>query len=205
MKPLTNRQQTVLDAIILHQRTQHRVPTRAELAVALNLRAVSTVEQHLRALADKGYLTLDKGLNCNIRLAESLLADQDKKLPLLGKIAAGPLKLVGDHVEEHYRIDAGLFHPKPDYLLRADGDSMINAGIAPNDILAVHQTNAEPPNGQIIVALVDHNEATVKRFQRVGKNLVHLLAENPKYLPIEIDDHRDLDIQGIVVGVIHQY
>jgi repressor LexA len=205
MKPLTNRQQTVLDAIISHQRTHHRVPTRAELAAALSLRAVSTVEQHLRALAGKGYLKLDKGLNCNIRLTKGLLMDEDKKLPLLGKIAAGPLNLAEANIEDYYRIDEDLFHLKPDYLLRADGYSMRDAGILPNDILAIHQTQEEPATGKIVVALIDRNEATVKRFQRVGKTLVRLLPENPDFEPIEIDmAKRELDIQGIVVGVIRR-
>jgi repressor LexA len=205
MKPLTERQQTVLDAIISHQRTYHRVPTRVELATALNLRAVSTVEQHLRVLAAKGYLKLDKGFNCNIRVTEDLLIDESAKLPLLGKIAAGPLNLAEAHAEARYHIDPELFHPKPDYLLRADGDSMINAGISPNDILAVHHTDEEPANGKIVVALIDLAYATVKRFERVSKNQVRLLAENPDYDPIIIDMPRHrLDIQGLVVGVIRR-
>lgn len=195
MKELSQKQQDVLGHIRDYWRDHGVPPTRSELADRLG-RTVSTVEQHLQALANKGYIDILPGLNRNIRLLVAV-----DGLPLVGRVAAGSPILAEQNIEEYCRIDAGLFKPKPDYLLRVSGDSMIEAGILHGDLLAVHGSK-EAHNRQIVVARLDE-EATVKRFERVDRHRVRLLPENAKYSPIEVDLTRQpLTIEGIVVGVI---
>ena len=105
-----------------------------------------------------------------------------------------------ENVQGRYALDASLFSPRADYLLRVRGLSMINAGIFDGDLLAVHRAS-EARDGQIVVARLD-DEVTVKRFRRHGA-LVELVAENPDFSPIIVDTSREpLAIEGIAVGLI---
>ncbi len=204
MKRLTQKQQQILDLIRVHLHEQGMPPTRAELARLLGLRSPNAVEDHLKALARKGYLELLKGRNRNIRLlqpleAALLIEAAPMGLPLVGEVAAGTPILAEQNIEAHY-TGADLFRPRPDYLLRVRGVSMRDAGIGDRDLLAVHRT-PEARNGQIVVARLD-DEVTVKQFQR-ERNRVCLLPANPDYDPLEIDLQTDaLVIEGIAVGVI---
>ena len=121
-------------------------------------------------------------------------------LPLVGRVAAGSPILAQENIEHEYRVDPLLFSSRPHYLLRVEGNSMLNAGILDGDLLAVHRT-PEAQNGQIVVARLD-DEVTVKRFKRSGHR-VSLLPENPEFQPILVDlRHQELVIEGRAVGVI---
>jgi repressor LexA len=121
-------------------------------------------------------------------------------LPLLGRIAAGSPILATENVEEHVHIDASMFNPHADFLLRVRGDSMQEANILDRDLLAVHRTS-QARNGQIVVARID-DEATVKYYERHGE-LIHLKAANSDYSAIEVDLRRhEFSIEGLAVGVI---
>ena len=110
--------------------------------------------------------------------------------------------MAGPYVER-LSLDPALFHPRADYLLRVQGDSMQEIGILDGDLLVVHRT-AEARNGQVVVARVGEDEVTVKRFQRSGHQ-VSLLPENSSYRPIEVDlRHTSLSIEGLAVGVIRR-
>ena len=103
-------------------------------------------------------------------------------------------------VEIGAALDANLFKPKADFLLRVRGLSMINAGILDGDLLAVHRSS-EARNGQIVVARID-DEVTVKRFRQHG-SIVELVAENPDFDPIVVDTReQSLEIEGLAVGLI---
>lgn len=169
-----------------------------ELARRLGFRSPNAAEQHLRALARKGWIALEAGLNRNIRLlAEPTSAEG---LPLVGRVAAGPPSLAEAHIEAHYRIDPELFQPRADYLLRVRGLSLRDAGILEGDWLAVHRT-AEVWNGQLAVVRLGE-EVTVKRWQ-VERGRIRLCPENPEFAPIELDPKRDpCTVEGVVVGVI---
>jgi repressor LexA len=105
-------------------------------------------------------------------------------------------------VEDHYRVDPRLFKPRADYLLRVRGHSMREAGIFDGDLLAVHR-RSQAESGQIVVARVNNEEVTVKRFHRRSTYLVRLLPENPDFDPIELDLRQDtLAIEGLGVGVL---
>ncbi|WP_319782684.1 transcriptional repressor LexA [Oceanisphaera sp. IT1-181] len=198
MKALTLRQSQVLDIIKDHIQQTGMPPTRAEIAGILGFKSANAAEEHLKALARKGVITMMPGTSRGIRLIED--EPEETGLPLIGRVAAGEPILAQQHIESHYQLDPALFHPAADFLLRVQGMSMKNIGIMDGDLLAVHKTQ-EVRNGQVVVARLD-DEVTVKRFQRKG-NKVSLLPENEELSPIEIDlRSQELIIEGLAVGVI---
>ncbi|MBU3824280.1 MAG: transcriptional repressor LexA [Candidatus Oceanisphaera merdipullorum] len=198
MKALTLRQSQVLDIIKDQIQQTGMPPTRAEIASILGFKSANAAEEHLKALAKKGVITMMPGTSRGIRLIEE--EPEETGLPLIGRVAAGEPILAQQHIESHYQLDPTLFHPAADFLLRVQGMSMKNIGIMDGDLLAVHKTQ-EVRNGQVVVARLD-DEVTVKRFQRKG-NKVSLLPENEELSPIEVDlRSQELIIEGLAVGVI---
>ncbi|MBL8267700.1 transcriptional repressor LexA [Steroidobacter sp.] len=212
MSDLTRKQLEVLEFIRRFMDSDGLPPTRGEIAEGLGLRNRQGIDQHLRALESKGAIELLPGISRGIRLRDSfpnasatahlLAPGSAMSLPLLGRIAAGAPILAASHIEEHVTVDASLFKPRADFLLRVRGDSMKDADILDRDLLAVQQTS-QVRNGQIVVArLVDENEATVKYYRRQG-HMVRLEPANAAYRPIEIDlREQELSIEGLAVGVI---
>jgi len=198
LRPLTPRQQQIFDLIKDKISETGMPPTRAEIAEFFGFKSANAAEEHLKALAKKGYIHMLPGTSRGIQLAEEFV--EQEGLPLVGRVAAGEPILALEHVEEHYKVDGSLFHPAADYLLRVDGESMKDIGILDGDLLAVHQT-ADVKNGQVIVARVDE-DVTVKRFKREG-NIVYLHAENESFSPIKVDlASQHFNVEGIAVGVI---
>ncbi|PCH94904.1 MAG: repressor LexA [Gammaproteobacteria bacterium] len=198
LKPLTNRQQQIFDLIKEKIFDIGMPPTRAEIATFFGFKSANAAEEHLKALAKKGYIEMLPGTSRGIRLAEQFL--ETEGLPLIGQVAAGEPILAEENIEDHYKMDGNLFHPAADYLLRVNGESMKDIGILDGDLLAVHQTT-DVQNGQVIVARVE-NDVTVKRFKRDG-NIVYLHAENEDFAPIKVDlTCQEFNIEGLAVGVI---
>lgn len=198
---LTPRQRQILDLIRRHIRDTGSSPTRAEIAQALGFRSANAAEEHLRSMERRGVLEILRGTSRGIRLLDA--AEDEFLLPLIGRVAAGSPILAEEHIEDHHRLDPGLFHPRAHYLLRVQGGSMRDAGILDGDMLAVHRTR-EADNGQIVVARLG-DEVTVKRFRRHGRwrHRVQLLPENPDFEPIQVDlREQDLVIEGLGVGVL---
>ena len=210
MPDLTPKQLEVLAFIRRFMDSAGLPPTRGEIAEGLGLRNRQGIDQHLRALESKGAIELVPGISRGIRLREDFsnvpagatTLRPPRTLPLLGRIAAGAPILAASHIEEQVNIDASLFKPHADFLLRVRGDSMKDADILDRDLLAVHQTS-QARSGQIVVArLVDEDEATVKYYRRQG-HTVWLEPANAAYQPIEIDlREQALSIEGLAVGVI---
>lgn len=197
MKALTNRQQQIYDLIRERISLNGMPPTRAEIAQELGFRSPNAAEEHLRAMARKGVLEIVSGASRGIRL---LLSDDLQGLPLIGRVAAGEPLLAQEHVESYYNVDASLFKPHADFLLRVLGMSMKNIGILDGDLLAVHKTN-QVKNGQVVVARID-DEVTVKRWKKEGNNIL-LLPENDDFEPINVDIRKQqLTVEGLAVGVI---
>ncbi len=194
MAKLTPRQQEILDFIRNSLEILGAPPTRAEIANAFGFASHNAAEEHLRALAKKGIIVLEPGSARGIRLVEQL------GLPLIGSVAAGSPILAIENVQARYALDAALFKPRADFLLRVRGASMVNAGIFDGDLLAVHRCS-EVRNGQIVVARLN-DEVTVKRYRCHG-GIVELVAENPDFAPIIVDTREQpLEIEGIAVGLI---
>jgi repressor LexA len=196
MADLSPKQLEVLAFIRRFMESGGLPPTRGEIAEGLRLKNRQGIDQHLRALAAKGAIELIPGISRGIRLSEA----PPTGLPLLGRIAAGAPILAASNIEDYVNVDAALFRPAADFLLRVRGDSMKDADILDRDLLAVHRTS-HARNGQIVVARID-DEATVKYYRRQGQ-LVRLEPANPAYAPIEIDlREQALAIEGLATGVI---
>ena len=188
---LTPRQREILDFIRNSLDVLGAPPTRAEIANAFGFASANAAEEHLKALAKKGNIVLEPGSARGIRLVEQL------DLPLIGSVAAGSPLLAVENQRGRVQMDASLFSPRADYLLQVRGNSMSGVGILDGDLLAVHKT-AEARDGQIVVARLG-DEVTVKRLSR-REGRIELLAENPDYAPIPVDD--SLVIEGLAVGLI---
>ncbi|GLX80763.1 transcriptional repressor LexA [Thalassotalea eurytherma] len=198
MRELTKRQSEIFDLIRETINATGMPPTRAEIAEHFGFRSANAAEEHLKALAKKGYIEMLAGTSRGIRLAEEFIVEEG--LPLIGRVAAGEPILAQEHVEDTYKIDGSLFHPNADYLLRVDGESMKDIGILDGDLLAVHTTQ-DVKNGQVVVARVE-DDVTVKRFKREG-NIVYLHAENEDFAPIKVDlSQQAFNIEGLAVGVV---
>ena len=198
MRPLTPRQAEILDLIKNNIAETGMPPTRAEIAKRLGFKSANAAEEHLKALAKKGFIEIMPGTSRGIRLPHE--EQVETGLPLIGQVAAGEPILAQEHVEQYYQVDPNMFKPAADFLLRVRGDSMKNIGILEGDLLAVHKMQ-QARNGQVVVARVD-DDVTVKRFEQKG-NVIYLHAENEDYNPIKVDlSCQSLTIEGLAVGVI---
>ena len=218
---LTDRQQAILDYLREHIAAEGRPPTLAEIASAFGVRQARSAQDHLQALAVKGAIELvpgargirlldavtgeplEAGRAAGVRGTRAVAAANDSllALPLLGRVAAGrPIAPQADY-EGQLLLDRALFFPQPDYLLRVQGDSMIDDGIFDGDLIAVRRT-PDAENNQIVVARVD-GEITVKRFKQ-GRGKVLLMPRNPAYSPIEVPDDADFAIEGLYCGLVRR-
>ena len=199
---LTRRQTEILDLIRRQIEKTGFPPTRAKICAALGFKSPNAAESHLRALEAKGAIEMTPGTSRGIRIVEQGAQAAEFSLPVVGRVAAGEPILAVESVEDHYRVDPRLFKPRADFLLRVRGHSMRDAGILNGDLLAVHSTR-RANNGDIVVARVNEDEVTVKRFHRRSAYLIRLLPENPDFDPMELDLRNDtLTIEGRGVGVL---
>lgn len=202
MTELTRRQTEILALIRRHIEKTGLPPTRVEICEAFGFRSPNAAEAHLRALEAKGAIEMTPGASRGIRLVAQGVQAPEFTLPVVGRVAAGAPILAIEHIEDHCRVDPRLFKPRADYLLRVRGHSMREAGILDGDLLAVHGSR-KAENGDIVVARVNDEEVTVKRFHRRSAYLVRLSPENPDFDPIELDLRTDtLAIEGLGVGVL---
>ncbi len=200
MQALTARQSEVLALIRDHLNRYGMPPTRAEIADELGFRSPNAADDHLKALARKGAISLTPGASRGVRVLDNWVTAHH--LAVVGRVAAGNPVFCEQHIEDHVQIDATVFKPKADYLLRVAGDSMRDAGILDKDLLAVRMTR-EITNGQIVVARIN-DEVTVKRFKRRGRQ-VELRPENPDYPVITVDlSSNEFEIEGVGVGVLRK-
>lgn len=195
MNDLTPRQRQVLEAVASHFKDHGRAPTVRELAAALGVKAVGTVQDHLKALVEKGYLERDPRLSRGLRLTER--APSPERLPVMGRIAAGrPIEAIDDleymDLFQDLQLDGA-------FLLKVKGESMIEDHIADGDYVVV-QPQSQAKDGQIVVALLPEGEATLKRFYREADH-IRLQPANHAMEPIRV---REVKIQGRVVAVIRR-
>ena len=177
-------------------------PSVRDIQSAFGFASPRSAAKHLQALASQGLIEIPARTARGIRLVggrSMATAGNTLSLPLIGRVAAGAPILVEANVERNLALDSALFKPQPDYLLRVQGDSMIDAGILNGDLIAVRHT-PEARNGQIVVARID-DAVTVKVFKRDRRG-VHLLPRNPDYAPIEVDATRNFAIEGLYCGLV---
>jgi len=205
MPTLTDRQRQIFDFLRQTMQARGAPPTRQEICDAFGFASPNAAEAHLRALAKKGAIALEGGTARGIRLigdaadagAAASADERGRGLPLIGSVAAGSPLLAIENRLGIVPVDAALFSPPADYLLKVRGLSMIDAGILDGDFVAVHRCS-EARNGEIVVARLG-DEVTVKRLRR-RRGVVELVAENASFAPIVV--HEPLVIEGIVVGLI---
>lgn len=180
-------------------------PSVRDICKGVGLSSPATVHVHLSNLIEKGYLRRNPKNN---RLLELMtpnefdkVAEQTIDVPLLGKVAAGnPIEAI-ENPDEYFPIPAQLLPiGKNVFTLRVSGDSMINKGIFNNDIVIVEQTNTAK-NGEIVVAMNDDNEVTLKTFYK-EKNFFRLQPENDLMLPIIL---KKVTILGKAIGLYRKF
>lgn len=176
-------------------------PSLAEIAEAFGFASRSVARKHVLALTEAGFIEVNPHQARGIRLLDQPARAELLDIPVLGRVAAGRPMDADAEVHSRLLLDPGMFSRTPDYLLRVQGDSMIEDGILDGDLVAVHR-EAEARNGQIVVARLD-GEVTIKRFQRTAEG-VRLLPRNPAYEPILVRDDQDLAIEGVFCGLVRQ-
>ena len=204
---LTDRQRQVLEFIDTEVRRRGYPPSVREIGEAVGLSSPSTVHAHLAALQDKGYLRRDpsKPRAIEVTLEPSTGADVDRRpvrhVPLLGDVAAGTGVLAVEQVEELMPVPEDLTGDGELFMLRVRGESMIDAGIFDGDFVVVRvQPSADP--GDIVVAGIPGEEATVKTFMRKRNKIVLRPAnETMEDLVFEPNDVR---IYGKVVTLLRR-
>ncbi|MFQ5808991.1 MAG: transcriptional repressor LexA [Armatimonadota bacterium] len=206
-KMLTKRRREMLNFIEKTTAERGYPPTVREIGEAVGLSSSSSVQFHIEVLKEAGYLERDE--RDGKKLTRALRVRSDDSLgrpsrapvyvPLVGQVAAGEPILAEEHIEDHWPMPPELTAGPDSFMLRVQGDSMINAGILDGDfVLVAQQQTAE--NGDIVVALLE-DEATVKRFYQTPRG-IELRPENPSMAPIVTDD--DVRIIGKVRAVVRQ-
>lgn len=204
---LYRKERELLEYLAQFQKIHGYSPTLREMADATGHRSVSTIHTIIRNLVDKGYIQKVDG-NARILkiLDESIIPTMSGvqpsiELPLMGYIAAG--KPLEPHTDPNatFQVSASMISGlKTSYVLQVKGDSMIEDGILDGDYVVIEKVN-DAQNGEIVVALVDDNLATLKRFYRENGKIV-LKPANSKMDPIYPNTIR---IQGRVVGLVRRY
>lgn len=198
-RPLTERQQEILDFIKHAIHEQGFPPTLREIGKAFGIRSTKGVNDHLAALERKGKIRRHAELSRGIEVVGlAPPAAEVDQIPLIGRIAAGSPVLAAENVEDTFSLDKGLAHGGT-FMLAVQGDSMIDAHICDGDYILV-RPQEDANDGEIVAVMVDE-EATVKRLYRNGRR-VRLVPENAAMTAIEIDPtSSDVRILGKVVGV----
>ena len=198
MPNLTPKQQPIYQFIRVSTQANGYPPTLREIGQQVGVRSPSTVKYHLDNLRTLGLLHWDGGKTRSITLPKDDMIPGPDQVPVLGNVAAGSPILAEQCIEEYIPYPTGG-HPEDFFALRVRGESMLNAGILPGDLVVVRQQQTCNP-GEIVVAMID-DEATVKRFSRKNGH-IWLLPENDDYEPI---DGTYAQILGKVVAVVRQY
>ncbi len=201
--PLTRRQKEILDFVDAFLGERGYAPSFEEIAAAFGYSSLATVHEHLSNLERKGYIRKSYNESRSIELLSEDGAGSALDLPLLGNVAAGlPIEAI-EH-RESLSVPADMIRKGRDnFVLRVEGDSMIDEQIRDGDYIVV-TSQATAEEGEMVVALVGGDSATVKKLYRDGPDRIRLQPANPEVEPI-VANARDVAIQGVVVGVIRKY
>ena len=203
MAKLSKRQQAILDFIKHEVKTKGYPPSVREIGQAVGLASSSTVHGHLARLESKGLIRRDPTKPRAIEILdhdEEIPAQNVVNVPVVGKVTAGiPITAV-ENIEEYFPLPEHLVPSDESvYMLEIEGDSMVDAGILNGDYVIV-RSQQTASNGDIVVAMTDENEATVKRFFK-EKDYFRLQPENQTMEPIIL---KNVTILGVVIGLYRQ-
>jgi repressor LexA len=196
---LTRRQHEVLDFLRENEENFEHPPTLDELCRLLGLASRGSLHKHIQALVEAGLVEPLDGRHRGIRLTP--IEAEGQTLPFMGRIAAGrPIEALPQ--PEYMEVPPQLRTDRPCYVLQVRGDSMIEAGILDGDYVVIESRNYAK-NGEIVVALINGEEATLKRIvQKPGTVLLY--PENSGMDPIEVRPE-EVEIQGVLVGQMRAY
>ncbi|MCI5995982.1 MAG: transcriptional repressor LexA [Blautia sp.] len=196
---ITSKQEEILEYIKSEILNRGFPPAVRDICEAVHLKSTSSVHSHLETLEKNGYIRRDPSKPRAIEILDdnfNLLRREMVQVPVVGRVAAGQPILAVENIESYFPVPAEFMPNAQTFMLTVKGDSMINAGIFENDrILVKCQNTAE--NGDMVVALVDGDSATVKTYYREN-GYYRLQPENDTMEPIIVDS---LDILGKVIGV----
>lgn len=197
---LTIAQQKTLDYLRLFWRKHNRSPSLMEIATGIGITSKGVVHRYVLALIDAGYVVQTPGRKRGLRLVEAP-ESQGLALPLLGRIAAGqPIEAIRG--EETFDLSNFVVGSNR-YALRVKGDSMIEAGILNGDTVVVEARDSAR-DGEMVVALIDESETTLKRLKRRKDGSIQLTPANAAIAPMIYSPER-VRIQGVIVGVFRSY
>ena len=198
---LTQAQSRTLDFIVSFFQQHHHAPTALEIASGTGIKSRGVVYRYLLALQEAGYIKLIPSRHRNIELTQKLKRSSQAVIPLLGKIAAGaPLEAI----ENRDFLDPGCFFTGAElFSLVIDGDSMIDLGIFDGDVVICEKTDVAK-TGDIVVAIVDLENATLKRIEFKDSNTIALCPANSRLEPMFYQADR-VTIQGQYIGLMRRF
>lgn len=196
MAELSKMQQRIYDFLVSYIQSRGYPPSVREIGEAVGLKSPSTVHFHLKHLEEAGVIEKGAGKGRAITLTAPPVPED--KVPIVGNVAAGSPILAEECIEDYLTFDTGG-RAREYFALRVRGESMLNAGILPGDLVVVRRQETAN-NGEIVVAMIE-DEATVKRLSRKNGR-VWLMPENDAYSPI---DGTYAQILGRVAAVVRRY
>ena len=201
--PLTKRQKEILDYIGDFIGDRGYAPSFEEIAQFFGYSSLATVHEHLSNLERKGYIRKSYNESRSVELVNQHHGQPSVELPLFGVVAAGlPIEAVADN--ETLTVPPDMIRKRKDnYVLRVEGNSMIDEQIRDGDYIVV-QAQQSAEDGQMVVALVSGESATVKKLYREEGNQIRLQPANQTMGSIMVDAN-EVQVQGVVVGVIRKY
>jgi len=202
MQPLTKRQREILDYLNEFIQQHGYAPSLEEIGARFSLSSLATVHKHLTNLQEKGFIRRAWNRSRSVELLPSRSGGRAIELPMLGYVAAGmPIEAVAG--SETISVPDSLVTGKRDtYVLRVRGESMIDEQIRDGDWVVVEDRKTAD-NGEMVIALVDGQDVTLKKFYK-EHNRIRLQPANPTMQPIYVDPD-GIQIQGVVVGVMRKY
>jgi repressor LexA len=200
-RQLTDKQRLTLDFIERYLATHTVPPKLQEIADGIGIRSRGVAHRYVQALTDAGFITLSNGKHRGIQLLKPNPHRPESILPLLGKIAAGrPIEAIPGEDE----IDLREFFGHNNFAVRVQGDSMMEAGILDGDTVII-EFRETANDGDIVVALIDESETTLKRFKRSHKGrYIKLIPANKDMEPMVYEASR-VRIQGVLIGQLRKY
>ena len=201
MQPLTKRQREILDFLNTFIEQHGYAPSLEEVGRRFGLSSLATVHKHLTNLQDKGFIKRAWNRSRSIELVSTRVGTRAVDLPLLGNVAAGaPIEAVVS--SETVAVPEDLVGKQDTYALRVRGDSMIDEQIRDGDVVIVEDRKTAQ-NGEMVIALLQGAEVTLKKFYRDNGH-IRLQPANVAVQPLMVDAH-EVQIQGVVVGVVRKY
>jgi repressor LexA len=196
---LTRRQRQILDYVKEFIDTQRHSPSLEEIGRHFGLTSLATVHKHLTNLEEKGLIRRGRNRSRSLEVTED--DGEPAELPFLGHIAAGrPLEVF--EAEDSISLPTASRGGRRTYVLKVKGDSMIDEHIQDGDYIIVEERNTAE-NGETVVALLEKERATLKKYYRQGDK-IRLVPANPQEVEILVDEE-DLLIQGVVIGLLRKF